>query len=552
MLPRFPTVLTNETFPQAWQYTAKKYVHSRKCHTAENLVERTGHFLFLLLLLFSVNGLLYARLPFPALREFYGKAPWFAELWQQFDRELLLPAAAKLPLDGLWAEILLCLLFSWLVSFGAACLLFSLILLLSRPETPAMPEDPQSLDGAQTLLNTARAAAAQRPRHPAASSASMFYLLAMIILFTLFLVPCLQDGSVFATVAPDDRMLCCIAAFGAMVCYGIANWPLAFALRLLCRCSIPPSAMEQMETYLNQLTKASQPEAPVQTAPFTDPDSLPRGFSKVCSPAWLSGFPEPITAETVSQAWRWADRKLRWAEKGKRMYQAASLVSAPLFAIGLTAFVFDLLCQLESPVIQLYLTKLSRVVSFWEGIRPMLYPAGSSYVQQGIAWATVLYLIPLALSAAAALAVGLAYHPKARHLDPTDPPAEQARQLCLILREAKSKSKPQKTNLAGLCNILFAALWGILAFGLVVFYLEDPVMNAVIQEHGTRIGLIVFVLFVGMSVAYRLIALPLTLPLYWFCSTWIPRSVLTLSEDWFSRCEEAALSHNCPTTTSKE
>ncbi len=41
--------------------------------------------------------------------------------------------------------------------------------------------------------------------------------------------------------------------------------------------------------------------------------------------------------------------------------------------------------------------------------------------------------------------------------------------------------------------------------------------------------------------------MPLTLPLRLLCTTWIPRKILTLSEDWFARCEDAAQSLT-PTT----
>lgn len=548
MFPHFPDALTQDTYPQAWEYVSKKYRRSRKCYVTAQIIERVGHWLFFALMLFLVCGLLYIHLPIPGLPEFFGKAPWFTDTWTRLYESHLQPLSARLTMPRLYGDLAICLALAWGFPFAVCALLAGLVHLVYWPRLVPMAEADTQLETAQALLNTARAAKrnASRAKVQTSSSTAMLFLLTMGVLITLFAVEIIQTNpTALASLLDSQKYLIYACVFAALFSYGIVNYPLVLLLKLLCLFHIPRSVITAMEAHLNSLMpqSASAGEDSSHAFPVTDPASLPQGFfAKEVLFRRLTGFPSPITAETFPKACRWAARKLQWAQRRVPVARVTGLIAHPIYLMVLLVLSFGTLYQQNIPLVNAYLDKAPQIVSLWKQIRLFLYPATASTFQQGLAWARFLYLVPLALSCLAALAVFLVYHPKPRKPDPSDTPAEQARQLCLLLREVKSKSKPPKQDILAVCNILFGAVWLFVAFGLLLFAFGNPETRDYVFDQAHLANLALFLAFLVMALCYRIIALPLTLFLRLICTTWVPKQVLSLSEDWFARCEDAASS----------
>lgn len=547
MFFRFPSELNSETYPQAWQYAAGKFRQSQKCSVIHQIVDRTGHYLFLATMLIFVCGLLYTHLPFPGLQEFFQKAPWFTDNWAKLYSAFLQPVARIFPFSQLFNDLAACLLIAWGIPLAVSAVLALLVQLLYRPQLPAMPSVMTEQEAALTLLNTTRAAKRNRNLVKAncTNSTSMLFLLIMGLILTLFAVTLIQDKpQAMGAMLTKEKYTIYAGAFLGLFSYSVFNYPLALLLRLLYLCPIPNAHIHAMEDYLNQFSPAgkktgSQDGAP-QDFPATDPASLPSGFfSKDVWFSRLSGFPCPITVETFPKAWHWADKKRQWASKKALAAQITEWIAQPMYALVLLVLTFGALYQYNDPAVNAFLNKAPKLIGLWKNIQLFLYSPDAPPLQQGLAWAQFLYLVPLVLSALAALVIFLTYHPISRQRDTSASPMEQSRQLYLLLREGKVKSQSVKTRITGTCNTIYALIWAFLAFALVIFSIQDPTSYGLIEENGTRVGWIVFAIFLGTALGYRIIALPLTFALKLLTHTWIPKKALDLAEEWFTRCEES-------------
>ncbi len=253
----------------------------------------------------------------------------------------------------------------------------------------------------------------------------------------------------------------------------------------------------------------------------------------------LSSFPNPVTAENFPAAWRYADRKLRWAKKKNLVSRVTVSFAQPIFAAVLVVLAYGLLFENGGNLVNLYLGQLPPIVQAWERIQTFLYQSADTTLQKGLVWAVCLYLLPFAVAAAFTLLILLVYHPQRRSIDPGDDAAEQARQLCLTLRDAKAKSRPPLSNTATFCNVCFAMIWGVLLFGFILFCLQNPEAKELIERQAHTTSVVLAVVFFALLFGYKLICLPLTLLLRLLAHNSVPKYALEESERWFFQCEQA-------------
>lgn len=559
MFSQFPKALNQDTYPQAWAYMSKKLRHSKKCYVSEHIIERVGHSLFFLMMLVLVCGMLYTHLPFPGLREFFQKAPWFTDLWVTIYASYLRPVSAALDLPRLYGDLAVCLAAAWGIPFLACAVLNGCVQLLYWPQLTPMPAEVSQQEAAQTLLNTGRAAKrnGKRANVKTGSSTPMLFLLVMGVILTLFIVEIIQDKpEAMGSMLAKEKYTIYACTFLALFSFGLVSLPLTWLLKLLHWCPIPKGHFTAMEAYLAatmpQEAQSGEDQGQLHQAfPVTDPDSLPKGFfHRDILFSRLTGFPSPITAETFSKAWRWGARKLQWAQKRVPVSQITNLIAHPIYLLVLLVLSFGALYQQQIPLVNAFLDKAPKLVELWQNIRLFLYGTGSTTLQQGIAWAQFLYLVPLALSCLVTLVIVLVYHPKTKARDVSDTPTEQARQLCLLLREAKSKAAAPKRTVVATCNVIFGAVWLFVVFGLILFALGNPEFKDAVFDKAHLANWGLFLVFLVMAIGYRILALPLTLCLKLLSFTWVPKKALKVAEDWFSLCEDAvAPSGETPTET---
>ncbi len=254
----------------------------------------------------------------------------------------------------------------------------------------------------------------------------------------------------------------------------------------------------------------------------------------------FSSFPNPIGEETFPAAWTWANRKLRRSRKARLISRVTLPAAQPFFFAAMMVFLYSLLYDCGGDLVMAYLKKVPRILEYWQTLRMHLFPDGETGWAQAKVWAVLLWGIPFCVSLAAALPAALLYYPRKRPLDPQDSPEEQARQLCLLLREAKANTAPRSSDLVGFCFLFFAIVWAALLFGFLFFCWENPATRAAVDSMAHTANLLLFAAFVAMVLGYRLIYLPLgvLLRLLSFCH--VPKSVLAESERWFAQCADQA------------
>lgn len=246
------------------------------------------------------------------------------------------------------------------------------------------------------------------------------------------------------------------------------------------------------------------------------------------------GFPNPITKDTFPAAYDWADRKRCRAKKKRAFLKAAPVITQPVFALVLTALSYGVLYDHGTAMTAGFLEELPLVVDLWKQLRPLVYRGAQTLPEQLLAWCVPLYLLPMALTVIVALGVQLLYHPGSRKLDLQDSPKEQARQLCVALREAKTMKKISGSNVAGLCNGLFAVVWGLAAIGYLLYCVGGHQEEALNSSHLPMVALL------GVVVCYQLICLPLTLLQRLLAWHHVPQTVTEAAERWFRKMESDA------------
>lgn len=256
------------------------------------------------------------------------------------------------------------------------------------------------------------------------------------------------------------------------------------------------------------------------------------------------GFPQPVTRETFPDAWKYAGRKLRWAKKRGVIARTILPLAHPFYTAAMAFLSFGIFYGRVHPLVTKYLNQQPGIVAVWQKFQGVIYASAETEAQKRVVWAVLLYLIPFALSVVLALLISLCYYPKGRKPDPSDSAMEQARQMCITLREAKAASKAPKSHVVGFCNFAFALVWCVVILGFLLFCQKEPSVKAWIEENTARFNVALFAAFVVLAAGYWLLSLPLTLAQRLLTLTIVPKKAMAAAEDWFVQCEAASDSAN--------
>ncbi len=252
----------------------------------------------------------------------------------------------------------------------------------------------------------------------------------------------------------------------------------------------------------------------------------------------LASFPKTVNTESFSSAWTWAERRLRRAKRASLIGRVSLPAAQPFFFAAMMLLLYSLLYDCGGPLVMAYLKQAPQILDWWKQLRLHLFPNGETGLDQAKVWAVLLWAVPFCAAGIAAAPVALLYHPRRRALDSGDSPAEQARQLCLLLREAKAKTQRRDSDLAGFCFLFFAMFWAALLLGFILFCQKNPATRAAVDAMAHTTNLLLFVSFVILILCYRLIYLPLGFMLRLLRLCPVPNAALEGAEGWFSHCAD--------------
>lgn len=256
-----PFPITEENFPQCWDYVDKRRRTARK----KARIFKTGSFLsgltFLLLVIYSGHGLLYTYLN-GKYCEFLAWVPYFSDSWQIVSSTLLNPEAP-------WYINLLPLL---LASYSAADLVFLavalVLLLLYHPLKKKLPQEGTQQEKAkQMTLQASKAywSARQIKAHTSTVCIVLLYVsLAWIfMLFTFYMEDAFEVRSMLSVSWSNSAELNLnLIIIGICAVYAPFDYLRSLIVYLPLRYSIPYSFVVDVERYyvLSNCKESQSPE----------------------------------------------------------------------------------------------------------------------------------------------------------------------------------------------------------------------------------------------------------------------------------------------------
>ncbi len=563
----FPDVITKDTFPEAWAYTSGKLRRAKRCRVLQPLIDPIAHWAFLALFLFLFLGMLYSRLDVPTLPGFFQKAPAFVDAWNRFSREVLTAIPCPAFLSPLAWEIVICIGIAWLVPVALILPLTALVYLIYQPrQLPAPAADPQS-EGAVALIGALekiqRLGRKYRRQNSAVTSFVFLFLLGLLLCAFLF-GQSVSNSALTEAIQSDHLFSLKLGGLvlGCFFLYGAVNYPLVMLMKLLCSCKVPASFTAKAENYLKSVLPEEAEK--ILSAPLPAEQKL---WQRVRS--WLTakllqigfvrrfrekpmGFPVPLTAESLPDAWKWANRKLYWAKKKRVIAKAASTVVYPYFTVLLFVFVYGNLYDLKDPILSLFYRTWPILLELWEKFRPVLYANAATAQQQQTLQLVLLYGIPMAACAVIALLVMLLYHPGRYEAEISDPPETQAAKLHRLLQMAQEAAHPQKSEVRGFCHTAFASLGALFLILFIPFTQSAEAIALAGSGLLAQSEKYLVLAAAGLTLGYWVIRLPLAILIRLLTLCYVPEKALEEAESWLHLCQSSQQPPDSITETAVE
>ena len=235
----YPTPITAETFPQAWEYTVEKLRKSKVSRIAGNLIIPVGNVLFLACSVVLSFGLLYTKGGF-ALSSFLGSIPYLPQIWNQYESLLQLKEAS----DGVqWAVYLLG---GYLAAFLPCVILSGLVHLIYRPKAPAMPNETDAKNAVHLRSIALSARSNSLKNHGSPTVCIMLYFVIMFAGLAVYVLG--NPGNINTGVDPLSILIYTMIMF---VAYGLINYILQLMLRPLYYCKVSKELIGDTHRYFN-------------------------------------------------------------------------------------------------------------------------------------------------------------------------------------------------------------------------------------------------------------------------------------------------------------
>lgn len=256
----------------------------------------------------------------------------------------------------------------------------------------------------------------------------------------------------------------------------------------------------------------------------------------------------PINKENFPSAWRYANQKLKWAKKLTVVEKLTLTIAQTLFLLLFMVILYGILYSMGGALISDLVGRADIFVQIWEAFVQYVLKPEYTEIQRILACLGVLYLVPFAASLPFAALIVLVYHPRPHKLSDSASELSKSKQIYDIAQETKRLCLLKHTNATSTCNMIFSVTCVAAMLALIVYMLTDPSVKSIVNENGSRINWLLFLIGVVLFFCYKFINLPLTLMLGLLYRRRLPRELLKETENYWLTCEkkQAATSEPAP------
>lgn len=235
----YPTPITPENFPQAWEFVAEKLRKSKVSRIAGNLVVPAGNILFLACSVVLSFGLIYTKGGF-ALSAFLRQLPYLPDIWTQYAALLRMKDVT----EGVqWAVYVLG---GYVTAFIPCLILSGLVHLIYRPKAPALPEESDAKNAVHLRSIALAARSNSLKNHSSPTVCIMLFFLTIFAGLAAYVFG--NPGDVNAGV---DQMSILIYTMTLFVGYSFFNYVFQIMLRPLYYCKVDKALIGDTHRYFD-------------------------------------------------------------------------------------------------------------------------------------------------------------------------------------------------------------------------------------------------------------------------------------------------------------
>ena len=235
----------------------------------------------------------------------------------------------------------------------------------------------------------------------------------------------------------------------------------------------------------------------------------------------MASFPNPITNENFSVAWRIGCRKYKDAKVKAAIRRIAKPIAELLFFPGFLVLAFGASMTFSTPNVSALIGRVPILSGLWQQLEALLFASADTVPEQILRAAIALYAIPLAVFLIVALIVVLVYHPRTYAVSGNAYQDSQA--LWTMARHALTESRSKGKDVSGTLALISGILAALGALAVIFYWLLVPGGEDVLAGIGVANTLKLFALALILIFSYSLVVLPLTLLMRLVCWTPISR-----------------------------
>lgn len=245
-MDKYTSPITDESFPEVWQHTARKYRRSKRGLVISRVVNPVGNIIFLFLSLMLSWKVLYELLP--PMRSALELFPLLPRLWAGIPMLL-----AEQPWQVQLASALT-------ICYGAAvlpCLLWTAVVyLLYHPIAPRKPDLGGALNATElrSLVLKARSCVNRSGSSMPTLSIAVYFA----AVFCMLAVFVFRDPAGAAELVKLDPLSITIGGMGLFVGYALLNLLLQRLLRPMYLCIVPKRLLADIQHYYNSFDENIQ------------------------------------------------------------------------------------------------------------------------------------------------------------------------------------------------------------------------------------------------------------------------------------------------------
>ena len=244
----------------------------------------------------------------------------------------------------------------------------------------------------------------------------------------------------------------------------------------------------------------------------------------------MAGFPNPITGENFTKAWRIARRKYKKAKVSAAIRKIAKPIGEFVFFPTFLMMAFGASVTFTTPNVSALISRVPVVPGLWQKLYAAAFGSADTVLDYVLRSALLLYAPPFAVFLVVALIIALVYHPKT--YTPSGDSYQDGQALWTMARHALTDSKSKGKDVSGTLALITGIIHALGSLAIVFYWLLVPGGEDVLAGIGITNTLKLFVLALILIFSYALVAFPLNLLMTLACATPVSAKIPESAEDY--------------------